>query len=359
MLNTRIAENYNANDVINANDLRKRLLNIDSRFRNNIMDSTADFSFRLPHTYRNVIRVKVSSIEIPNSYYVFTSKKKNTSFTVKTADLSGTPRVLLVKIPDGNYAITELIDIIQQQFDECFRDPYGIYLSITLDMNSVKVTITHNGLSQFPLCAGVPCEPQFPANPMTIWFCPEGEAPEPSERNFGLGLGYYLGFRNRSYSVKCHIPKNLIDIYTLTGEACADVVGDNYMFLAMNDLHAVEHKTRENYVQVLAKIIVREDKNAIIYDDGSTLLSNEVIFPSPTDISTLQVSLLDPYNSVIDLNGLNFSFTIEITEVMNTKLYDFYRNYIWLGSIPSVPYKTVEGSASGLLRGRGPYGGHM
>jgi hypothetical protein len=357
MLNTRIGENYNANDIINANDLRKRLLNIDSRFRTNLGESSSNFFYRLPHTYRNVIRIRVASIEIPNSYYVFTAKKGNTSFTVITSDICGIMRTLHVKIPDGNYAITELIDTIQMQFDEGFRDPYGIFLSITLDLNTAKVTITHNGLSEYPVCVS-PCDdnppqPKHPANPLTVCFAPEGTS-QPAERNCGLGLGYNLGFRNRVYKVSRGVPRDLIDIYTLTGEACADVVGDNYMFLAINDLHAVEHKTGENYLQVLAKIIVREDKNAIIYDDGSTLLSNEVIFPSPVDLSTLQVSLIDPYQSIIDLNGLNFSATLEITEVMNTKLYDFYRNYIWLGTLPSVPYKTVEGSASGLLRGRGP-----
>jgi thioredoxin reductase len=33
---------------------------------------------------------------------------------------------------------------------------------------------------------------------------------------------------------------------------------------------------------------------------------------------------------------MNFSFSIEITEVLNTNLYDFYRNYIWMGGLPSL-----------------------
>jgi hypothetical protein len=92
----------------------------------------------------------------------------------------------------------------------------------------------------------------------------------------------------------------------------------------------------------------------VIYDDGSTLLSNEIIFPSPVDINFLNIKLVDPYGEVIDLVGMNFSFSLEITEVLNTKLYDFYRNYIWAGTIPSVNYKTVKGSAQPLLKGIGP-----
>jgi hypothetical protein len=132
------------------------------------------------------------------------------------------------------------------------------------------------------------------------------------------------------------------------------VVGETYLLLCVNDLHTVEQKTDETYIQCLAKIIVREEKFTVIYDDGASLLTNDVVFPSPVDLKILQVKLLDPYGEVVDLCGMNFSFSLEITEVLNTKLYDFYRNYIWLGTVPSVNYKTVQGTAQPLLRGVGP-----
>ena len=120
----------------------------------------------------------------------------------------------------------------------------------------------------------------------------------------------------------------------------------------MNELHTVEQKTSNNFVQCLAKIIIREEKQAVIYDDGGTLLSNEIIFPSPIDFKNLNIQLLDPYGDIIDLCGMNFSFSLEITEVLNTSLYDFYRNYIWMGAIPSV--KKASGSQQQLIKGVGP-----
>ena len=145
-----------------------------------------------------------------------------------------------------------------------------------------------------------------------------------------------------------------LEVYYQTGEGCLDVVSDTYMLLCVNDLYTVEQKTAETYIQCLAKIVVREQKHMVIYEDGASLLSNEIIFPSPTDLKVLNVKLLDPFGDPIDLCGMNFSFALEITEVLNTKLYDFYRNYIWLGTIPSVNYKTVQGTAQTLLRGVGP-----
>lgn len=64
MLNTRIGENYNANDVINSNDLRKRILNIDSTFRSDISDPSSAFTYKLEHPYKNLIRLRLASIEI-------------------------------------------------------------------------------------------------------------------------------------------------------------------------------------------------------------------------------------------------------------------------------------------------------
>ena len=163
-----------------------------------------------------------------------------------------------------------------------------------------------------------------------------------------------MGFRKKAYRVDNIVSTGSIDNISITSEGCMDVVGDTYVFLCVNDYHVVEQKTTDNYIQCLAKVIVREDKYAVTYDDGSSLLSNEIIFPSPVDINILNVKLVDMYGDIVELCGMNFAFSLEITEVLNTMLYDFYRNYLWLGTIPSVPYRTVKGSAQTLLRGIGP-----
>lgn len=350
MLNTRIGENFNANDVINSNDLRKRLLNIDSRFRSNPIDISTNFQYRLEHTYRNVIRIKVSSIEIPNMFYSFTAFKGNTTMKITTTDIDGITRSLTITLLDGNYDISELITLIQTQFNTGFRDPFGIFLQISLNANTAKITISHNGLSLYPVTLSTTV-PTVNANPITINFQPSSTV---CHQNYNCGIGYNLGYRQRLYQLSTPTSTTPFNTYTLTSESVIDIAGDTYCFLQINDLHTVEHKTHQQYIQPLAKIIIREDKGAMIYDDGSTLMSNEIIFPAPQDFTVLNVKLLDAWGNVLSLNGLDMSLTLEITEVLNTKLYDFYRNYIWLGTIPSVPYKTVEGSASGLLRGRGP-----
>jgi hypothetical protein len=141
--------------------------------------------------------------------------------------------------------------------------------------------------------------------------------------------------------------------YSITGESIINVAPDPYIFLAINDNESVTQQTNDNSFEALAKIIVRGDKNLMIFDDGSTLLSNDIIYPSPVDLRFIKVRLLDIYGRPLNLNYCNFSFSLEITEVTNTKMYEFYRNYLWLGALPSVP-SNVTGSAAGLLGGKGP-----
>ena len=150
MLNTRIGENYNANDVLNPNDLRKRILNVDSRFRSDLSQSTTDFTFKLEHTYKNLIRLRVASIEIPNMVYTFNTL--NNSFIVKVYDILDIAYVIKITIPVGNYTSIDLIAAIQTQFDIFVRDAYGIFLSITLDTVNAKITITHDAMKTFSNC---------------------------------------------------------------------------------------------------------------------------------------------------------------------------------------------------------------
>jgi len=346
MLNTKVGFNTNANDVINSNDLRKRIINIDSRFRTNYQDSSTNFSFQLEHTYKNIIRLRVASIEIPNMSYVFSNIKSNTSFYIKAYDITGVPRKALIKIPDGNYTSAELINVIQDALNTNFKIPFGIFITVSLDTNNAKVTFTHNGVALYPVTSPLTVPTQS-AKPFVLDFLSNMSL---KHRKFDFGLGFNLGFREHFYKVNQTSVVSSLNIYSITSESCINVVGDHYMFLAVNELDTVEQKTSNNFIQCLAKIIIREEKQTVIYDDGGTLLSNEIIFPSPVDLKNLNIQLLDPYGDIIDLCGMDFSFALEITEVLNTRLYDFYRNYIWLGSLPSVP-KNIQDSAVPLLNG--------
>jgi hypothetical protein len=287
----------------------------------------------------------VASVEIPNAWYDFDYEQfHNTFFTICACDITNVQRTVTIKIDDGNYGAIDLIATIQSQFDAKLT-PLGLFFSLFFDPFSLKTTIVHRGTSvpggTSPTATAKPFKVNFTSKPLLL-------------QPFDFGLGYNLGFMNTLYTGNTVFDSSGTMIqYSITSESIINVAPDPYIFLAINNNEAVTQQTNDNSFEALAKIIVRGDKNLMIFDDGSTLLSNDIIYPSPVDLRFIKVRLLDVYGRPLNLNYCNFSFSLEITEVTNTKMYEFYRNYLWLGTIPSVP-SNVTGSAAGLLGGRGP-----
>jgi len=189
MLNVKTDEIYGKNEVVNANDLRKHLVNIDSRFRKSYLEPPTDFVYQFAHPYKNVIKARVGSVEIPIGFYNFSKAKKNTMFRIDATDYTGNIHFLQITVPDGDYTPDMLVDTIQDQFNE-IRDTYGIFFTISLNNISRKVTITHTGTSS-PGCS----EPTHTAVNYGITFMMVGQ----EDRKFDFGLGYNLGFCKHFY----------------------------------------------------------------------------------------------------------------------------------------------------------------
>jgi hypothetical protein len=375
MINSRRNEIHGLNDVVNSTDLRKRIINVDSRFRANLVypfqpytpvvcnpvcdassvfvpepgsfvpspSPASDFTYPFEHPYKNVIRLRVASVEIPNVWYDFSKANySNTSFVITAADISSNIRTATILIADGNYTNATLISAIQTALTNQLQTPYGMFFSILQDPVSSKVSIIFRGVA----APGAP-NPTQVATPFHIQFLTN---PLFKAQPFNYGLGYNLGFLIKDIS-----GTTVYDIsgYAVQGTSIINTSPDNYIFLAINDYNTVEQQINKTTFSTLAKIIVNTAKNQTIYDDGRNLLSNDIIYPSPVDLKQIKVRLLNTYGQPLDLVNSNFSFSLEITEVANVKMYEFYRNYIWLGTIPSLP-TNVTGSGQGLLGGKGP-----
>ena len=312
MLHIKTAEIYGKNPIVNSNDLRTHILNIDSRFRESPQEPSTDFLYRFAHPYKNVIKARVASVEIPNGYYHFSRTKKNTMFRLDATDYQGNPHFLTIEIPEGDYSPECLVHAIQQQF-YAIRDTYGLFFRITYNPVSRKTTIVHDG------SAPPPCPPGPTHCPVAfgLTFVMVGL----EDRTYDFGLGYHLGYQKPFYVVDSP--------FELQSESLIYVTGDSYFLLAIDDFHTVEQKTTTDYIKCLAKILVKRTPQGILFSDGYTVLSNEITFPRPLDLKQVRVRLLDPYGVPVDLHYLNFSLSLEITEVMNLQLYESYRNTIW------------------------------
>lgn len=270
----------NANDLMNANDLRKRIINIDSRFRTSKVSPQSNFIFKLDTPLKNVIRIKLASLEFPQpAYYAFSSYRGNTTFMIETAD-----DTYEISIQDGNYTTCEMFEELNRALS---------------NIKDTSFSATYNKITQQTDISGsIPFKLQF--------------AERNPERLYDFGLGYDLGFRLKEYD----------GAQSYTSESRVDVKGDQYCFLQINQFSNVEQKLLDGSIlHAFAKITMGEHRQEH--------LTREIILQQPTNFSHLEIRVVDPYGKEVELLDTNFSFALEITEVMNSELYDFYRNYLF------------------------------
>lgn len=295
---------------LRANDVVQHIINVDSRFRDTPAVSTsANFYYTLLTPVRNVLRIRITSIEFPNNYHVFTAKRHNTSFEIfYVADGSG--KSYVVTIPDGNYTAADMVDALNAEFSAA-GSPIA-WLSVSFDEVTGSFTFTGN---QY-----------FGVN----------TSYDSYNRPYDYGIGYYLGLERRLYKASA-----IGGAYMITSTQCAYFAGDPYVFLRINDFNCVKQtlhiydpagRTRVDATEfnALAKVVLREPKNYMAFDDYASQHVKEVVFPSPVDLTRLHIQVLDPYGEIMDLCSAQISFSIEVLEVRNASLYNTIRDSMGL-----------------------------
>jgi hypothetical protein len=278
----------------NTKDIIKHVINVDSQFRDNILEPSGDYRFTLDRGVKNIIRMKITSAEIPNTSYVFHCLKyNNVTFLISCPAI--TPTVKKLVLEDGNYSSFDLASVLQDRFDELFGSNL---FTVTLSPTTAKLTIENIAKNNFSLTFGT--------------FTPDGTTGTRPPRPYINGIGHNLGFNNLSYSGRS----------SYTSEKIVDTVEYKYMFISLgSDYDVVDHKSFNTHVSALAKICINVPKNAIIFNTAADGITKEFYFRQPTNLNSFQVRLIDCFEQVVDLNGSDFSFTLELTEVLNTSLY--------------------------------------
>jgi len=288
--------------VLYPTDVTTHVLNVDSRFRMTPGASLpTDFTIKLPRPYKNATMVRLASVEIPNTWYEFTAVKGNISF--KVTDMTApTPGVnVTITIPEGNYADINMLcatiqDAMNTRFGYAIAEPQVVGYSVLY--NPITSLVTIQQVTGF----------NFSMSFTKI----HGKA-------FDTGLGYNLGFVEST---------NYTGTFAYTGDMIPDIVGPNYILMYLEDYEGIETMTfSETAMAAFAKIIIQVPKNDIIYDNGLNMVSKVIRFPQPTNVSALRVRFTDAYGNTLHLHN-NLSFTLEITEIVNSRLYETYRQRI-------------------------------
>lgn len=277
---------------LRANDIVRHIINIDSRFRDSpTLSTSSNFYYSLLSPVRNVLRARITSIEFPNNYPVFTAARHNVSFRVFYM-VGVNPATYVVTVPEGNYTAGDM----ETTINAALAAGGLTWLSVLFDPITGRFTFTGN---------------QYFAVD-TTW--------DSYDRPFDYGLGYYLGFSRKLFRSATVTP------FVVTSDQCAHFAGDNYVFLRLNDWSCVRQTVGDNDFTAMAKIVLREPKDHMAFDDYASQHAKEVTFPNPTDLTRFKVQLLDPYGELMDMCSAQFSFSVEVLEVKNPALYNMIRD---------------------------------
>lgn len=113
----------------------------------------------------------------------------------------------------------------------------------------------------------------------------------------------------------------------------------NYALLQVNDENSIESRAEGGReLRAVAKIPKMISGTSILLSDSTGMVSNNVVFRNPQDVSVLRVRLVNPDGTVIKNNtsGSTYSqvptskvsFTLELDEVTNAYLYESQRKHI-------------------------------
>lgn len=284
-------------ELLQPSQYRISTLSIDTRFADQVYDgSTADFSIRLPSTIRNVMRVALTSVEIPLVERVFSARNGNNTFVI---DVGGVQTSLT--LPAGTYTPDALAAALQT-----LLVPIVPLATVAYDGSTDRITVAAGAGPSFAL----------------LW---ESSVGSIAARQKYWGFGYYLGYRQKVVVV----PSGPVGV---VAPAPPQVAAPSYYLLQLQCPDMMEntmHRTAAgSSVPALAKLVLRGGAFTVQYDDGGNLLRKENTFAQPTALSQLRVRLLNAYGELVDMGDVDWSMTFEVVEVVSSCLYgDLNRAY--------------------------------
>jgi hypothetical protein len=318
----------------------KKILTINSKFRDNYNQKTTDFSIELNEPYKNAISIKLSSLEMINSYYTFSNYLKTNIFTIITYNYDittlaksnmGTHKIV---VNEGNYTTTTL----QNYLNNYFLNTPSLNI-ITTIYNPIK------GKFYFKL---VPS----PAPPGTAWgFDLDFSLKHEPNRQIYENFGWFLGYRKFKYTffpeskkpdpTTCitsklsyyhQPPTNPTYEIGYNPEAFANFNGTNFYLLELKDYNRnvsevlnynINSKTHFSVRDIIAKVPNTADQLDIIFEDSSDKIFKTRKYFGPVNIKKLHIKLLDENGKVVDLNDGEIIVSLEV-EILTSP----YKNMI-------------------------------
>ena len=280
--------------LVDSSKFNISLLSLDSRFADQRACENSEFKIVLPYPIKNIMRVRLASIELPLVEYLFSLQYGNTTLAVKVG--ASPTFVKMTPITSGNYTAVELLSAIQTNL-------ILIHSGFTVTMNQYNGRCTIRNSSV-----------RFEAYLISY-------NKEIASRPAYWGIGYYLGFREGR--IESALDKD--GTYFITGSSVINIQQNQYYLLQLQypqQIVNLKHRLDEDdYLDAFAKIVLKNGYFTIAFDDNSNLLRKEYTFVSPVTIPFFTLKLLNPFGEPVDMLNVDWSVTLEITDVVSSRTY--------------------------------------
>jgi hypothetical protein len=287
-------------------ETKKKYINIDTQFSDDYATNKIDpsnntynlsnYTFILPEKITNVKSMMVLNAEIPVTYYNISSVLGNNYFRIRSNFYDNFSTI--ITIPDGYYTLSSLVDKLNNVFAANQDRQLGLLCSI---YNNQIIRFFMNQSSGFFY--------------IDFAITPTGDF---DKYNFKSKFGWTMGFRSTTIYVNGEEPEATISPNPV------NLYSPKYMYLAIDEFS----KTAQNsFISPLAfslvnkKIIAKISMDNQFYPFGTLQISNRQMgllmsdkrsYNGKTDIQKLLVQLIDEKGNPVNLNGADFSFSLEI-----------------------------------------------
>ena len=280
-----------------SKETRKKYINIDTKFcdeytNNRLMPGNpsynlANYNITLPEKINEVKSMSIRTLELPNTFYNISASAGNNFFKI-----TRTSNSYMITLDDGQYDQNSLKTAINAKID-----------AIT-DISNVNFNIINNN-STFTCSANV----------YTIQFAVSSKG-DFDKYNVKSKLGWILGYRNIQYTIQNGVSAN--------SESIVNLLGNKYMYLAIDEFSKGNHNSFVSSLpgsQINKNIIAKVIINNNTYPFGTILPANNYdgylmtdrrTYNGKIDLQKLNVQLLDENGFVVNLNGIDFSFCMEV-----------------------------------------------
>jgi hypothetical protein len=321
-------------------ELTRSVLSINSKFRDHTSKSSTDFIIELSDPYHNVVSMTLASIEYINSYYTISEYLRTNTFsvtffqyhnTITTNELVQNSFTEVFTIPDGNYTLSELVTIIN---NDCFKNnETNIATIASIQYYRVIQLVKDNATGKVRFLLNDFSGNQPPQNynwGFHIDFSDKKIPNRPAFLNFGWILGYkklyYNFFKTNSNEVYYNHTKKVNLNIGYNPESIANTLGTRYFLLEVDDFNKNQSKlfrfnaelknnTSEAFTYSVSNILALIPNRGNYYDksfeDVNEKLLKTKLYFGPVKISKLKIRLLDENGVVVNFN--NTDLTINIT----------------------------------------------